>query len=377
MVKNILITGSNGFLGKNLISKINEVGGLRIIKFTKENDYEQLKDFINKSDLIFHLAGENRSLNEQNFIENNVTLTKVITETIKKKNRKNQSQTRIIFASSIHATSDEIYGRTKRAAEKLIENLENEFNQSCAIFRLPGIFGKWCKPNYNSVVATFCYNILNDKKLEIHDGKKILRLAYVDDVINQLIEKMYNQIWSNLYINVSTIYNISVAELADKIDSYHNQRRSLYVSNVGTGIDRALYATYLSYLNNASDFKYPIKSHTDTRGSFVEMIKTRDCGQVSFFTAKPGITRGGHYHHTKSEKFLVISGQACFRFENIDTGEKVRLHTDGIRPEIVETVPGWAHDITNVGTSDLIVLLWANEIFDNEKPDTFSYLIER
>ncbi|MDY0050528.1 MAG: hypothetical protein RBR73_07255, partial [Halothiobacillaceae bacterium] len=242
------------------------------------------------------------------------------------------------------------------------------------VFRLPNVFGKWCKPNYNSVVATFCHNIARGLPIQINDPAAPITLVYVDDVIGrffQLMEGAVTAVDAEGFATVAPQYTTTVGELAKLIQSFRESRKTLTTERVGTGLVRALYATYVSYLPVES-FTYPVPQHGDPRGVFVEMLKTPDCGQFSFFTAQPGVTRGGHYHHSKTEKFLVIKGAARFRFRHMQTGETHELVTRGDKAEIVETVPGWAHDITNIGSDEMVVMLWANEVFDRSKSDTYA-----
>lgn len=242
------------------------------------------------------------------------------------------------------------------------------------VFRLPNVFGKWCKPNYNSAVATFCHNIARDLPIQVNDPAAPLTLVYVDDVVERFIELMDGadaMVDGDGFATVAQQYATTVGELAAQIQAFKDSRDTLMTARVGTGWIRALYATYVSYLP-VEAFTYAVPQHGDPRGVFVEMLKTPDCGQFSFFTAHPGITRGGHYHHTKTEKFLVIKGQACFKFRHMQTGQVHELVTCGDQAEIVETVPGWTHDITNIGSDEMIVMLWANEVFDRVRPDTFA-----
>jgi UDP-2-acetamido-2,6-beta-L-arabino-hexul-4-ose reductase len=234
---------------------------------------------------------------------------------------------------------------------------------------LPGVFGKWCRPNYNSVVATFCHNLARDLPIQINDPNASVRLVYVDDVVNALLTALEAPAPGYTQAAVEPQYIITLGELAAKIRAFADCRTSLMSERVGTGVARALYATYVSYLPNEK-FSYTVQQHADARGVFVEMLKTPDSGQFSYFTAYPGITRGGHYHHTKTEKFLVIKGEALFRFRQLLTDELVEFRTSGTTPQVVDTIPGWSHDITNVGDGEMVVMLWANENFDRQRPDT-------
>ncbi|MDP3707186.1 MAG: capsular polysaccharide biosynthesis protein CapF, partial [Polaromonas sp.] len=242
------------------------------------------------------------------------------------------------------------------------------------IFRLTNVFGKWCKPNYNSAVATFCHNIARDLPIHVNDPAAPVTLVYVDDVIERFVQLMDGAdaaVDADGFATVAPQYTTTVGELARQIQSFKDSRATLMTERVGTGLVRAMYATYVSYLP-VELFAYAVPQHGDPRGVFVEMLKTPDAGQFSYFTAYPGITRGGHYHHSKTEKFLVIKGQARFKLRHMQTGQAHELVITGDKPEIVETVPGWTHDITNIGADEMIVMLWANEVFDRARPDTFA-----
>jgi UDP-2-acetamido-2,6-beta-L-arabino-hexul-4-ose reductase len=277
----------------------------------------------------------------------------------------------VLLASSAQAAQDNPYGCSKLAAEKALEQLSVANSNPVAIFRLPGVFGKWCKPNYNSVVATFCHNKVHDLPVQINDANAHVRLVYVDDVINAFMALLASPWTGVVRPEVVPEYSITLGELSAQIDAFKNCRSTLVSERVGTGLPRALYATYVSYLPK-DKFVYDVPAYGDARGVFVEMLKTPDAGQFSFFTAHPGITRGGHYHHTKTEKFLVIKGKARFGFRHMLTNEVHCLETSGDKPQVVETVPGWTHDITNVGDDEMVVMLWANEIFDHANSDTIT-----
>jgi UDP-2-acetamido-2,6-beta-L-arabino-hexul-4-ose reductase len=275
----------------------------------------------------------------------------------------------VLYTSSIQATSENPYGASKLAAEASLMALQNDTSSPVYLYRLPNVFGKWSRPNYNSAVATFCHNIANDLPIQINDPSALVRLVYIDDVVAEFLRIMDERPAGVLQPEIAPVYSISVGDLAGRIRSFKESRESMVTAAVGEGLTRALYSTYLSFLR-PEQFSYTVPVYGDPRGRFVEMLKTKDCGQFSFFTAHPGITRGGHYHHTKNEKFLVIQGKARFGFRHIVTDETFEIFTSGEQPEIVETVPGWTHDITNIGENEMIVMLWANEIFDRQKPDT-------
>lgn len=367
--RRILVTGANGFIGKNLVVSLKERKKYSICSFVRGDAPESLYKLVSEVDTVVHLAGENRPVDESDFQRVNAELTSKLCDAIQKEFIINGRHVPLVFASSAQAEVDNSYGRSKLDAEKAVVALSQATGNSCAIFRFSGVFGKWGKPNYNSVVATFCHNVSRDLPLQINDPAVRLRLVFVDDVVAALIHAVEDPALGCVYASVNNEYSMTVGELAEQIRSFAACRSSLLSERVGAGVVRALYATYISYLPREK-FSYEVKQHTDSRGVFVEMLKTVDSGQFSYFTAHPGITRGGHYHHTKTEKFLVTKGQALFRFRHLLTDERYELRTSGDHPMVVDTIPGWTHDITNVGKDDMVVLLWANENYDPQKPDT-------
>lgn len=362
----ILVTGSNGFIGKNLVSQLAVRENFEILRYDRESTASELQQAIAEADFICHMAGVNRPDNVADFARVNADLTGFLCQAAQNSRR----QVPIIFASSVHAARDNPYGASKLAAEQLLLRYSEETGAPVYIFRLPNVFGKWCRPNYNSVVATFCHNIASDLPIRIDDQSCQLNLIYIDDLVEVFVQIMVGKVLDNPYCEAQPVYPISVGDLADQILAFKAGRKSLVSERVGAGLTRALYATYVSYLQ-PKDFIYEVPKHGDSRGIFVEMLKTVDSGQFSFFTAHPGVTRGGHYHHSKIEKFLVIKGSARFRFRQILTNEFHEVHTSGGKSEIVETIPGWTHDITNMGGDEMIVMLWANEIFNHDRPDTY------
>lgn len=363
----VLVTGANGFIAQNLRVHLSERDNLELVLFTRKQSIDELNGLLEGVDFIFHLAGVNRPKNDIEFTEGNVDLTEALCLAIERTSR----VIPVIYTSSIQAEFDNEYGKSKLAAEKALLDFSKKTGSPVHIFRLPNVFGKWCKPNYNSAVATFCHNISQNLPVQINDASAKIRLVYIDDVVSRFISVMDGAIVDDSYCNVDPVYEITVGELVDKLTAYKGSRDSLVVEPVGTELDRALYSTYLSYLG-AEQFSYELVKHEDPRGVFVEMLKTQNSGQFSYFTAHPGVTRGGHYHHTKNEKFLVLKGEAVFKFRQIMTDEYYELGVSGDKPTVVETVPGWTHDITNVGTSEMVVMLWANEVFDPDVPDTFA-----
>ena len=362
----VLITGSEGFIGKNLLVKLVE-NSIDYICFTRDKSIADLPALLEDIYFVFHLAGVNRPLDDAEFSKHNFELTTALCDAIQKTGR----AIPVAFTSSIQAISDNAYGISKKLAEDALIQLHASTQTSVYLYRLPNVFGKWARPNYNSVVATFCHNIAQDLPIRIDEPSKLIPLIYIDNLLESFISILSNPQSGVTKPVVSPEYSISVGNLASQIEAFHYSRDSLMSEEVGNGLTRALYATYLSYLK-PEQFAYEVPTNEDSRGRFVEMLKTKNSGQFSFFTAHPGITRGGHYHHSKSEKFLILQGLARFGFRNIVTNEAYELIVDGLAPKIVETIPGWTHDITNIGENELIVMLWASEVFDRARPDTIA-----
>jgi UDP-2-acetamido-2,6-beta-L-arabino-hexul-4-ose reductase len=367
----VLVTGANGFIGRNLIAHLNERPEITVLRFVRGESAAELADKVAQCDVIFHLAGVNRPLDEAEFAQGNADLTRLLCDAV----RAQQRPIRLVYTSSTQAERENAYGRSKRGAEDALRELAEATGQGVFIYRLPNVFGKWCRPHYNSAVATFCNNIVHDLPLQVNDPAAPLRLVYVDDVVAAFLRHLSDTGPVGLYQDVTPVYDTTVGALVEQLYQFKRSRSSLVTEPVGTGLIRALYSTYISYYP-PQQFAYPLVKHEDPRGVFVEMLKTRDAGQFSYFTAHPGVTRGGHYHHTKTEKFLVIKGAARFRFRHIESGATHEYCTSGSQPEVVETVPGWSHDITNISDEELVVMLWANEIFDQQKPDTKTYRVQ-
>lgn len=366
---NILVTGANGFIGKNLIIHLIKRRHT-VFPFSRENSDKELQQSVDKADWIFHLAGVNRPQNPDEFSSVNVGLTSRLCDIVTNKKK----QIPIVFVSSSQALKDNPYGKSKLEAEKLLKIFCENTGCAVKIFRLPGVFGKWCRPNYNSVVATFCYNIARGLPIKINDPNATLKLVYVDEVVNRFLNLFTESFSGYQFDDINPVYKTTVGKLAKNLELFESGRKKLNIEQVGEGYLRALYSTYISYLTE-QEISYPLPVHYDQRGSFSEVLKTVNSGQFSFFTARSGVTRGGHYHHTKTEKFLVVKGKARFRFKNILTKENFSIATSSDIPQIVETIPGWAHDITNVGSDEMIVMLWSSEVFDPDNADTFSYTL--
>ncbi|HRJ45860.1 MAG TPA: NAD-dependent epimerase/dehydratase family protein [Opitutaceae bacterium] len=370
----VLITGARGFIGRNLVHHLKRRELLQIVTFTREDAIDELPHRLAGVDFVFHLAGVNRPQDPGEFRTGNSALTEKLCAAVRAEMRASGRKIAVLYTSSTQAGRANPYGESKREAEDRLRSLASETGAPVHLFRLPNVFGKWCRPNYNSAVATFCHNTARGLPITVNDPAAPLRLVYIDDVVATFLKALDGiELARDIegFAKVEPEYATTVGEVAELIRGFRTSRQTLVTERVGHGFLRALHSTYVSCLPPA-DFSYPIPQHGDPRGVFVEMLKTPDCGQFSYFTAPPGVTRGGHYHHTKTEKFLVIKGRARFRFRQIDTGETHELNTEGSNPVIVETVPGWAHDITNVGQEEMVVMLWANEIFDRNHPDVFA-----
>lgn len=360
----VLITGANGFLGKNLQVRLQEKQ-IETVSFTRSSQLSDLPQVLKSIDFVFHFAGINRPNNDSEFQKGNQKFTQLLCDAIRVSGHKIP----VLFSSTIQAESKSQYGLSKKAAESALISLERETGSPVYIYRLSNVFGKWSRPNYNSVVSTFCHNVANGLDIEIHNPNTQLRLIYIDDVIAEFLHQLLKRPLGLHRLEVKPSYEVTLSELAEQILRFKLSRDDLTIAAVGSGLVRGLYATYLSYLS-PDQFSYPLMGHKDDRGQFVEIIKTKDSGQFSFFTAKPGVTRGKHFHHTKNEKFLVVRGAARFRFRNVLTNEVFEKLTNDVNLEVVESVPGWAHEISNVGDEEMIVFLWANEVFDHAASDT-------
>ncbi|MEZ8287557.1 NAD-dependent epimerase/dehydratase family protein [Vibrio splendidus] len=363
---NIIVTGAQGFIGKNLCVMLAEKGYDSVVQIDRDTSEEAIKAALSNADFVFHLAGINRPKDDAEFTIGNADFTEFVVNELKANGR----NTPIMLSSSIQANLDNAYGASKAQAEALVAEYGKDTGAGTFIYRFPNVFGKWCRPNYNSFVATFCHNVVNNIDINIHDPSAPVNLVYIDDVCYTLIALLEGSVDSG-FKQVPVEYNTTVGKVAELLKAFKESRDTLVTEHVGTGLTRALYSTYLSYFE-PSEFHYTLPKYSDNRGMFCEMLKTKESGQFSFFTAHKGITRGGHYHHTKNEKFLVIKGEALFKFEHVITGERYEFTVNSDEATVVETVPGWSHDVTNIGEEELIVMLWANEIFDREAPDTIA-----
>ena len=364
-VGHVVVTGADGFIGSNLRLRLAERPGVTVVGITRSTTPEERRVALAGARIVFHLAGVNRPTDVTEFERGNADFTATLCDELRAVGR----PVPIVYASSSQALKDNPYGRSKRAAELFVEQYAATTGANAAILRLWNVFGKWARPKYNSAVATFCHNLARDLPIEISDPAAPLSLIHVDDVVDALLDFLDTDVARTGLVDVGPVHQTTVGALAETIRAFAASRRTLTVGDVGTGFMRALYSTYVSYLP-PSDFSYPLVRHEDPRGMFAEMLRTPAAGQFSVFTAHPGVTRGGHYHHTKTEKFLVVKGTARFGFRHVMTGERHEIVVRAEETRVVDTVPGWAHDITNIGDGEMIVMLWANEAFDPGKPDT-------
>lgn len=359
----VVVTGADGFVGRNLSLRLSERGH-RVVPIVRSSSADALTQAAGEADAIVHLAGANRPADPAEFMTLNCGSVAALVNAVARSGRRPA----IILASSAKAGDPSDYGRSKLAGEQILEAHGAESGTPVHVFRLPNVFGKWSRPDYNSAVATFCHRAARDLPIEIHDPAAPLTLVYIDDVVDAFVAIIEGDAAPGNHA-VQPTYTTTVGAVAETILGFARLRETGTIGRVGTGLERALYATYVSHLP-PERFSYGITTHRDPRGAFAEMLKTADSGQFSVFNALPGVTRGGHYHHTKTEKFLVVHGRARFRFRHMVTGEESAVETSGDAFEIVETVPGWAHDVTNIGEEVMVSLLWANEVFDRHRPDT-------
>ncbi|RGY63019.1 NAD-dependent epimerase/dehydratase family protein [Fusobacterium ulcerans] len=362
----VLVTGAKGFIGKNLVERLSRIDGIVIHQFDKENTIDEVEEYIGKIDFIFHLAGINRPENPEEFYKGNRDTIKELIEVIEKKGL----EIPILVTSSIQAEKNNDYGKSKLEGEIFLREYSKRNYVQIYIYRLPNVFGKWCRPNYNSVIATWCHNIANNIDITISDRNVKLNFVYIDDVVNTFVSHLQKQEEIKKYYEIPTVYSKTLGEISDLIHSFKNNRKTLVIEKVGEEFERALYSTYLSYLPE-DNFSYELTEHKDNRGAFVEILRTVDSGQFSISTSKPGITRGNHYHNTKNEKFLVIKGEAVIRFRNIYSDKVIEYPVSDKKLEVVDIPVGYTHNITNIGTGEMILVIWANELFDKENPDTY------
>lgn len=367
MIK-VLVTGSNGFIGQNLISKLANDKSYDIQTFTHLDNLEDLKEKLFNTDFVCHFAGVNRSKNKNDFYNVNEGLTKTIVNTLYQMNNTNIP---ILFTSSIHADLDNDYGKSKRNAEKIILEYSHNTHANVYIYRLSNLFGKWSKPNYNSVVATFCYNLSHNLPIKIDDPNKEIVLNYIDDVVDEFINiiKTVPKL-ENKYLYIKKKHKIKLKSLADKLIEFSNIRNTLIMPSLINSFDRELYATYISYLS-LNDFGYQLKKKSDNRGWLAEFIKSKSFGQIFISTTHPGITRGNHWHRTKTEKFFVINGHGLINLRKVGTKKIISYDVSGDNPTPIDIPAGYVHNIKNIGKNDMTVLFWSDELFDLNNSDTY------
>lgn len=375
----ILITGANGFVGKNLVSTLKNIKDGKdktrnidiedIYSYDVDNTIEDLKKYTGDCDFVFHLAGINRPKDVSEFYEGNASFTETLCSLLEEHDNKSP----ILISSSIQASKDNDYGKSKKEGEEYLLNHGKKMDSKVYIYRLANLFGKWCRPNYNSVTATWCYNVANEKDIQINDPNVELPLCYIDDVVNEFLNALEGHPTAckeGIY-EVHPVHHVKLGELADIIKSFKESRGTLNVPDMKEGsLEKKLYSTYLSYLPK-DRFSYPLKMNTDQRGSFTEFLKTEEYGQVSVNVSKPGITKGQHWHHSKNEKFLVVSGKGLIQFRDIYSDEIIEYYVSGDKLEVIDIPTGYTHNIINIGESDMVTIMWANEKFDPKHPDTY------
>ncbi|MDR0507840.1 MAG: capsular polysaccharide biosynthesis protein CapF [Dysgonamonadaceae bacterium] len=365
----ILITGAKGFAGKNLVAELRNQGYTDLLEYDIDTKPELLDEYTRECEFVFHLAGVNRPQNPEEFMTGNFGFTSNLLE--KLKNNGNKSP--ILITSSTQAALDNPYGKSKKAGEDLLFQYGMENSVRVFVYRLPNVFGKWCRPNYNSAVATFCHNIANDLPIQVNDPNVEMNLVYIDDVVNSFIEKLNIPYFQNnnmgYFETINPVYTIKLGEIVDLLYQFKESRNSLQIPDMGDEFTKKLYSTYLSYLPK-DKFSYPLKMNIDDRGSFTEFLKSPDRGQVSVNISKPHIVKGNHWHHTKNEKFLVVSGKGVIRFRKADSEEIIEYFVSGEKLEVVDIPVGYTHNIENLGDTDMVTIMWVNEIFNKDKPDT-------
>jgi len=361
----VLITGSNGFIAKNLRVTLAKMPQIEVLLYTKNDSIEKLENLIKEADFVFHLAGVNRPENPIEFYEGNSNITQTIVDIFNKHNKKIP----ILLSSSAQIGNGSDYAKSKEDAEKIIQKYSIENDVSCFIYRLPNVFGKWSKPNYNTVIATWCHNITRDIEIQVNNRDAELTLVYIGDVIHSFLRHLYVSQSKEIFYEVNVVYKKTLGEIEKLLYMFKNSRQNLLIPNIAQGFERVLYATYLSFLPT-DRFSYKLSGHEDARGTFYEILKTLDSGQLGISTTKPGITRGNHYHNTKNEKFLVIKGKALIELRDIFSKEIIQYNVNGHDLEIVEMIPGYTHNITNTGDDEMVLLIWANENYDPKAPDT-------
>lgn len=361
----VLVTGSRGFMGKNLVAEL-EQQEFEVFQYHRDTSFTALEKYCEDCDFVFHLAGINRPKDENEFFSGNSEFTAALLACLKKR----EAPCPVVFTSSIQAQQENTYGRSKRQGEEHILKYGQETGAQVFIFRLPNVFGKWSKPNYNSVVATFCHHIARALPITVKDPDAEVLLVYIDDIVKQFIALLKQPGDFEIYPKVGPVTRITVGALAEKLYCFQAGRAKLAVPEISDPFEKKLYSTYISFLPEEG-FSYPLISHADEESSFVEFLKLPERGQISVNTIRPGITKGNHWHHTKLEKFFAVSGKGIVRFRKVGEMKILEYPVCGTCPEVIEAPPGYTHQIENMGSSDLVLVIWANEIFDPEHQDTY------
>ena len=367
-MKKVLVTGAKGFIGKNLVLELKNRKVYEVFECDVDTTEEQLAQFAKECEFVFHLAGVNRPQRTEEFMEGNYGFTTKLLEIL----QKNGNMSPILMSSSIQAKLDNDYGKSKKAGEDYILDYGSKNSIATYVFRLPNVYGKWCRPNYNSAIATFCNNIARGLEIKVNDRSTLLTVVYIDDVVNAFIDATDGIVArdDDGYCKVSTEDKITLGEIVDTLYSFKDSRKTLSVANMNRGVIKKLYSTYLSYLPE-DEFAYDLRMNADARGSFTEFLRTDGQGQVSINISKPHIVKGNHWHHTKNEKFLVVKGTGVIRFRKIGTDNVIEYPVSGDKLQVVDIPCGYTHNIENVGDDDMVTVMWANEPFDKDHPDTF------
>ncbi len=366
-IVNAVVTGANGFIGKNLIERLKRMEGISVFPYDIDSPPQSLKQISEDCDIVYHLAGINRPKNTDEYMDGNFGFTNTLLDTLRSVN----SNARIVVSSSVQAALSNPYGQSKKAGEEAVRTYCDDTGTSAVIYRFPNVFGKWCRPNYNSAVATFCHNIARSLPITVNDPETLLHLVYIDDVVDELLLCLDGREHvRDGYGYVPCVYDVRLGDIPDLLYSFADSRKDLSIPNLADGFEKKLYSTYLSYLPE-DDFSYPLNMHCDERGSFTEFIKTYDRGQVSVNISHPGIVKGNHWHNTKNEKFLVVKGEGIIRFRKVGDDKVTEYHVSGDRLEVVDIPCGYTHNIENVGNDDMVTVMWVNEIFDPDRGDTY------
>lgn len=371
----VLVTGAEGFIGKNLIAELKRREDVEVLPFDVETPAELLEKYCEECDFVYNLAGVNRPENVEEFMEGNFGFATTLVAALKKA----ANTCPVMNSSSIQAALENPYGKSKKAGEDMLFAYGKEVGAEVYIYRFPNVFGKWCRPNYNSAVATFCHNIANDLPIQVNDRSTLMHLVYIDDVVEELLQALdhHPHVNADGYCYVPTVHDATLGEIVNLLYSFKESRRNLMVPDMTEdSFEKKLYSTYLSYLPK-DGFSYPLKMNVDERGSFTEILKSADRGQVSINISKPGITKGNHWHHTKNEKFVVVSGNGLIRFRKVGGDEIIEYHVSGEKLEVVDIPTGYTHSIINEGDTDMVTLMWCNECFNPGKPDTIYEAVEK